>query len=232
MSCGATQTISAAVVRATASVSVVWCSSFAGGVRRCWQPASRLQPGRKRRTTLSRRLRCFCRKPVLSLSVAHNSTVLKNFTLPPCLPASLPASRVPAWSCSLFACVLSRPRKVIMEMTGSFPLDKPVLFASVVACGFSRQFGLNIYDSGALHFCIHTKIYVSVSMSVNITQSRCTIGCPAPSEKNRKTSMLRPFFSPYHGFRPGKSEVYDGLQDLWFLLRCDADGGGVIVFLI
>lgn len=36
-----------------------------------------------------------------------------------------------------------------MEMTGSFDLDKPVLLAAVVACGFSRQFGLNIYDSGA-----------------------------------------------------------------------------------
>lgn len=36
-----------------------------------------------------------------------------------------------------------------MEMTGSFELDKPVLLAAVVACGFSRQFGLNIYDSGA-----------------------------------------------------------------------------------
>ncbi|CAM9400869.1 unnamed protein product, partial [Hapterophycus canaliculatus] len=36
---------------------------------------------------------------------------------------------------------------VIMEMTGSFDLDKPVLLAAVVACGFSRQFGLNIYDS-------------------------------------------------------------------------------------
>lgn len=35
-----------------------------------------------------------------------------------------------------------------MEMTGSFELDKPVLLAAVVACGFSRQFGLNIYDSG------------------------------------------------------------------------------------
>lgn len=36
-----------------------------------------------------------------------------------------------------------------MEMTGSFELDKPVILAAVVACGFSRQFGLNIYDSGA-----------------------------------------------------------------------------------
>eukprot|EP00903_Cladosiphon_okamuranus_P009149 g8742.t1 len=36
---------------------------------------------------------------------------------------------------------------VLMEMTGSFELDKPVLLAAVVACGFSRQFGLNIYDS-------------------------------------------------------------------------------------
>ncbi|CAN0163431.1 unnamed protein product, partial [Ectocarpus sp. 12 AP-2014] len=36
---------------------------------------------------------------------------------------------------------------VILEMTGSFDLDKPVLLAAVVACGFSRKFGLNIYDS-------------------------------------------------------------------------------------
>lgn len=40
-----------------------------------------------------------------------------------------------------------------MEMTGSFELDKPVLLAAVVACGFSRQFGLNIYDSGELAVC-------------------------------------------------------------------------------
>lgn len=33
-------------------------------------------------------------------------------------------------------------------MTGSFDLDKPILLTAVVAFGFSRRFGLNIYDSG------------------------------------------------------------------------------------
>eukprot|EP00904_Undaria_pinnatifida_P001073 jgi/Undpi1/10967/HiC_scaffold_30.g13268.m1 len=36
---------------------------------------------------------------------------------------------------------------VIMEMTGSFDLNKPILLAAVIASGFSRRFGLNIYDS-------------------------------------------------------------------------------------
>lgn len=36
---------------------------------------------------------------------------------------------------------------VIMEMTGSFELNKPILLAAVLAFGFSRRFGLNVYDS-------------------------------------------------------------------------------------
>lgn len=35
-----------------------------------------------------------------------------------------------------------------MEMTGSFELNKPILLAAVLAFGFSRRFGLNVYDSG------------------------------------------------------------------------------------
>lgn len=35
-----------------------------------------------------------------------------------------------------------------MEMTGAFVLDKPILLTAVIAAGFSRRFGLNIYDSG------------------------------------------------------------------------------------
>lgn len=42
--------------------------------------------------------------------------------------------------------------QVIMEMTGSFDLDKPILLTAVVAFGFSRRFGLNIYDSGSFCF--------------------------------------------------------------------------------
>lgn len=45
-------------------------------------------------------------------------------------------------------CVCCDDDQVIMEMTGSFELEKPVLLAAVIAFGFSRRFGLNIYDSG------------------------------------------------------------------------------------
>lgn len=41
-----------------------------------------------------------------------------------------------------------RLSQVIMELTGSFDLNKPILLGAVVAFAFSRKFGLNIYDSG------------------------------------------------------------------------------------
>lgn len=43
--------------------------------------------------------------------------------------------------------------QVIMEMTGSFELNKPMLLAAVIAFGFSRRFGQNIYDTGACVGC-------------------------------------------------------------------------------
>ena len=40
-------------------------------------------------------------------------------------------------------------------MTGSFDLNKPILLTAVVASGFSRRFGLNIYDSGTSSYLLY-----------------------------------------------------------------------------
>lgn len=77
------------------------------------------------------------------------------------------------WEASMvvvsYWCVCCDGDQVIMEMTGSFELEKPVLLAAVIAFGFSRRFGLNIYDSGAF--------ILTRSMSLPL----CISGGPSPS---------------------------------------------------
>lgn len=54
-----------------------------------------------------------------------------------------------------------------MEMTGSFELNKPILLAAVVASGFSRRFGLNIYDSGMYANSQLTHFFVCFCITVH-----------------------------------------------------------------
>lgn len=65
-------------------------------------------------------------------------------------------------------------------MTGSFDLDKPVLLAAVVACGFSRQFGLNIYDSGMYVFFFGVVVFVCFAPAPEAGLAKRLTRCLAP----------------------------------------------------